>query len=387
MAIRVNPGLIDEMVHFGAEDVQMCYHCGDCSAVCVHTDEVFRFPRKSMRLLQMGLETKLESNIEPWLCYYCGQCSEQCPREAEPGETMMSIRRWLISRYDFTGIARLFFKSLKAEIIAVILIGLIAGAAFLIHGLRFGDISIYDGEGAFLPSSLVHQVDILIALIVVVFLLSNVIRMFYFILIKGMKEPAPWWSYLKYIYLLPWHFISQKRYSECESDKGPKLHFPLLLHLGLMLGYVTMLLLVMISLDLLQSGPAIDWRVHILGYLASIGLLAGTIFFLTRRFQKKQTQYKKTEGSDWVFIILLFLIVITGVIQHILHRSGLYMAANIVYLTHLMVVIPWLLRMPFTKWSHIIYRPLAMYFAGMKREAFYHSDVTQPEYPKAVLVS
>ncbi len=59
MAIRVNPKLINELERFGAEDVHNCYHCGNCSAVCPHTDELFVFPRKSMRSLQMGLERKL----------------------------------------------------------------------------------------------------------------------------------------------------------------------------------------------------------------------------------------------------------------------------------------------------------------------------------------
>jgi ferredoxin len=44
MAIRVNPKLIDNLERFGAEDVRMCYHCGDCSAVCPHSNETFRFP-------------------------------------------------------------------------------------------------------------------------------------------------------------------------------------------------------------------------------------------------------------------------------------------------------------------------------------------------------
>ena len=79
MAIRVNPSFIDTLDKYGAEDVQLCYQCGDCSTVCAHADEVFKFPRKSMRQMQMGLEQKIETTIEPWLCYYCGQCTEQCP--------------------------------------------------------------------------------------------------------------------------------------------------------------------------------------------------------------------------------------------------------------------------------------------------------------------
>ena len=70
---RVNPKLIHELEKYGAQDVQNCYHCGNCSAVCPHADEYFVFPRKSMRMLQMGLEKRIEASLEPWLCYYCGQ--------------------------------------------------------------------------------------------------------------------------------------------------------------------------------------------------------------------------------------------------------------------------------------------------------------------------
>ena len=66
------------------------------------------------------LEDKLKGSLEPWLCYYCGECSEECPRGAEPGETMMSLRRWLTAKYDFSGISRLFYRSGKIELLAVI---------------------------------------------------------------------------------------------------------------------------------------------------------------------------------------------------------------------------------------------------------------------------
>ena len=106
MAIRVNPGFINALDRFGKENIQLCYQCGDCSAVCPHADEFNRFPRKPIRLLQMGLEKKLETTLEPWLCYYCGDCSDLCPRDADPGDTMMILRRYLTSVYDWTGLSK-----------------------------------------------------------------------------------------------------------------------------------------------------------------------------------------------------------------------------------------------------------------------------------------
>lgn len=382
MAIRVNPKLIDDLERYGAEDVQKCYHCGNCSAVCPHADEVFVFPRKAMRNLQMGLQPKIERSLEPWLCYYCGQCSEQCPEGAEPGETMMSLRRWLISRYDFTGLSRLFFRSTKAELAAVILVALLAGIGFFLYGFFNGDIRVYDGANAFLSSSFVHYFDLGLAGILGFFLAMNAFRMWRFTMGKAGGLTIPWWLYIKKIYLFPWHFFTQKRYAECESNRKKGVFMPWLVHLGLMLGYVIMLVLVMLFLHKLQAGPEIDWSVHVFAYLASVGLLVGTIYMLRGRFRKIQVQYQKSHGSDWIFVTMLLFIVLTGIVQHVLHRSGYEAAANISYVVHLMFVVPWLLRMPFTKWSHMIYRPLAMYFAGIRKNVLARQkDVAQPSWP------
>ncbi len=384
MAIRVNPGFIDVLDRFGAEDVQLCYQCGDCSTVCSHADDIFKFPRKSMRLMQMGLEQRLETTLEPWLCYYCGQCSEQCPREADPGETMMSLRRWLISRYDFTGIAKQFFKSKTVEILSIVVVALLSAAILLNYGFTNGSMNIYDGEGAFLPSSFIHTFDLIIGSIMIFILLINATRMWHFTMIRGMDIPVPWWLYLKEIFELPWHFFTQKRYAECESKNEKQVYMPWIIHLGLMLGYVTMLLLVMVFLEPLQAGPEIQWTVHIFGYLATIGLLAGTIYFIRNRFKKNYIQYKKSHSTDWVFVVMLFIIVITGIAQHIFHRTGLYEYANITYVVHLMAVTPWLLRMPFSKWAHMAYRPLAMYFAAIQREAYARQEAITEAHPVTI---
>jgi quinone-modifying oxidoreductase subunit QmoC len=381
MAIRVNPRFIDVLDRFGAEDVKMCYQCGDCSTVCPHADDVYKFPRKSMRLLQMGLEQKIETTLEPWLCYYCGQCSTQCPREADPGETMMSLRRWLISRYDFTGIARQFFKSRLIEVLAILIVALLTGLFLLYYGFSGGSIHIYDGKEAFLPSPFIHKFDLTIGAILAVFLVINAIRMWYLVMLKGTPFAVPSWLYLKELYQLPWHFLTQKRYSECEKKRKHPFFMPWFIHLGLMLGYVIMLVLVMVFIEQLQSGPAIQWSVHIFGYLATIGLIAGTVYFIRNRVKKNYVQYKKSHGTDWVFVILLFIIVLTGIIQHVFHRTGLYEWANITYVIHLMCVVPWLLRMPFSKWAHLIYRPLAMYLAAIRRDALVRQEALVHSLP------
>lgn len=363
MTTKANPNLIDDLALYGAEDVQKCYNCGNCTATCSLTDVAYNFPRKSMHALQVGLEDKLKGSLEPWLCYYCGDCSAECPREAQPGETMMSLRRWLISRYDFTGIGRMFYRRPWTEIVSVIVVAILTGIAFTLYGLSRGDINQYTGEHAFLPASVIHIFDWVLAGVLLAFLVPNMIRMWWFSVGKdtlgnertGRLSPL---EYLKSAYLFPFHFITQKKMAEC----GPKR--PWAVHLVLMLSYVTMLVLIMFFLGRMWSGPEIDWRVHVFGYLASIGLIATTIYALRGRVKKQEEQYKYSHESDWMFLVLLIIVAATGVLQHILHRGGADAAANIAYVVHLMSIVPMLaLEVPFSKWSHMAYRPLGLYFS------------------------
>jgi len=366
MAVRMNPGLVDDLARYGADDVTKCFQCGNCSAACPFSQDPFIFPRKPMRYLQMGLEERLRSSLEPWLCYYCGECSVECPRGAEPGETMMSMRRWLTAQYDFTGLSRLFYRSWKAELLAILLVSLITGAGFLTFGfLRGGgDLSVYDGPGAFLPAGAVHVFDWTMGGALLALLLVNCLRMWRFTMGGERRPRVPAGAYLRHLLLLPWHFFTQKRYAECGEKR------PWATHLVLMLSYVTILVLVMFFLRDLQFGPEIRWSVHALGYVASIGLITTASLAIRGRLKKDAPYHKHSHESDWAFLVLLVFVASTGVVQHVLHRAGLPTAANVAYLVHLMGVVPMLVvEVPFSKWSHLAYRPLAMYFARLQAEA------------------
>ncbi len=366
MAIRANPRLIEELALYGAQDVNQCYHCGNCSAACPFSKEPFLFPRRSMRYLQMGLEEKLVGDLEPWLCYYCGECSEQCPREAEPGETMMSMRRWLTSRYDFTGISRLFYRSWKVELAAILLIALLTGAGFLVFGFTAGggDLHVYAGENAFLTTQAVHTFDWVLGGVLGALLGVNCLRMWWFSIGRDKRLKIPLFSYVKHAFLLPIHFFTQKRYAECEAKR------PWAIHLVLMLSYTTMLVLIMFFLHSMHAEQTV-WVAHAFGYLATIGLLGTAAFAIHGRIRKTEAHYRHTHETDWMFLLLLVFVAGTGILQSVLYRLfHLDAAANITYVIHMMGVVPMLgLEVPFSKWAHLAYRPLAMYFSELQAEA------------------
>ncbi len=368
MAIRANPRLIEELELYGAQDVHKCYHCGNCSATCPFSAGPYLFPRKSMRYLQMGLEEKLRGTLEPWLCYYCGECSEQCPRDAEPGETMMSMRRWLTSRYDFTGISRLFYRSWKAELAGILLVALLTGLGFSLYGFAFGRLDVVDGPGAFLPASAVHRFDWALGMFLLALLVVNCARRWWFSVGRDRNLRVPWLSYVRRAWLLPLHFLTQKRYRECDRKR------PWAIHLVLVFSYLTMLILIMFFLHLVQREP-IDLRVHVPGWLATAGLLGAVAFAIHGRLKKAEPQYRHSHETDWIFLVLLAFVATTGIAQHVLHRSGLPVATNVTYVIHMMGVVPMLgLEVPFSKWAHLAYRPLAMYFSALRTEAIVERD-------------
>jgi hypothetical protein len=55
-------------------------------------------------------------------------------------------------------------------------------------------------------------------------------------------------------------------------------------------------------------------------------------------------------------------------------------AANVTYIVHLSLVVPMLaLEVPFSKWSHLAYRPLAIYLARVRAIAIARSrQSTEP---------
>jgi hypothetical protein len=233
-----------------------------------------------------------------------------------------------------------------------------------------------------MPSSVVHTFDWIMAGVLVLLLGINCVRMWWFTTGSDRNLSISPWIYLKQLFLIPLHFATQKRYRECDRKR------PWAIHLALMLSYVTMLILIMFFLHRVQHGPDIDWRVHGFGYAAALGLIATTIFALSGRLRRSETHYKHSHETDWIFLILLLVVSVTGVAQHVLHRSGLEVAANVVYVIHMMGVVPMLLlEVPFSKWSHMAYRPLAMYFAAVREEAAQRVPVDEQDPTRAPQVA
>jgi ferredoxin len=383
MSYTINLDFKKELKKYGAGNWNECFHCGNCTAICPLTEDGFLFPRKSIRAIQMGLDQKIESNIDPWLCYYCGECSETCPRDANPGELMMTLRRYLTAAYDWTGLSRKFYTSKSWEYGAIGMLFLLVVAIFAIFlppsSQMFSNPETFinpeggvminhmvDGISANRFIHLIHYGDWVMAGIVAFFLISNIINMFYKVVLKDETTKIPLRIYITEFWQLIYNFAVQPKFSKCE-DKNYWSG-----HLFLMTGYTIMFIVIVAILPYFQIEeikPWYHWQ-RLLGYYATFGILYFLTIVTIGRIRKKDFKLRYSHPSDWIFIIMLALTSISGILVHIFRITGLPVLTYVTYVLHLAILVPMIMiEVPFSKWSHLAYRPFAAYFARLKKAA------------------
>lgn len=94
----LNPDFAEELKPYGDDTALACFNCGTCTAVCPLISE--HFPRKIFRYVQLGAKERLLENAkELWNCLHCGLCTQTCPREANPGELILGLKRYVVAQW------------------------------------------------------------------------------------------------------------------------------------------------------------------------------------------------------------------------------------------------------------------------------------------------
>jgi hypothetical protein len=216
----------------------------------------------------------------------------------------------------------------------------------------------------FAPKEIVHYGDIVLAVLLSVFLLSNAARMAYYVMRNS--HPVPLSVYLIELKELILHALTQKRWRECKTDNTK--HW--LRHLALVSGYGTMFALVVVFLYWFQVEDASFHWTSLLGYYSTVILLGATLWIARDRLEKRDQIHKHSDLADWLFVGLLFLTSLTGILLHLFRLLGLPMPTYVMYLVHLMIAVPMLaVEVPFGKWAHLLYRPLAIYLTAVQARA------------------
>ena len=387
MSYRVNPGLAAELARFGGQTLSKCFNCGNCTAVCGLSKNQTVFPRKIIRYLQLGLEEKLLESPEPWLCYYCGTCSDTCPREAQPGELMMATRRWLTSRYDWTGLSKKLYLSEAWEAGLLAATALAVLACFMVPGMfgvPFGFFALDEAArqhvrlDIFAPKDWIHRADWALAAGLLALLSLNALRMIVAVRRGFGRSSVPLLTWLRDAYQPMLHLLTQKRWLECDNDT----RFRWLQHFLRVTGYATMFLLVVAFLPAFQRDGAEFHYTAIFGYYGTVVLMWVTVAAMRGRWRKTEQIHKFSQISDWMFLVLLFLTSLSGILLHVARLLDLPWPTYILYVVHLMIAVSMLvIEVPFGKWLHLVFRPVAKYMVAVREAAIERPVHVTPHHP------
>ena len=378
MTYRANPDFMLDIKKYGHLDIDACFNCGNCTAVCPLSTENDSFPRRVIRFAQLGLEDQLLSSKELWMCYYCGECTRTCPRQADPGEFMAAARRYAIAKYDRTGLAKWLYTSSVFNILFLTILTIVFGFfIYSFHGAMplSGELKLF----TFIPSEVVHDLGIIAGVIIAITALMGMVTM----AIDVRKSvDIPKGARLNWIQAL-WEAVVveallQKRYrDDCEMyTKDPKPWYAQrwFVHISILWGFLGLFVATALNylLELLKVKPTGTWvplyyPIRFLGIVSGILLIYGTTVFLIRRIMKYDDMTKHSTPSDWSFLVLLWLSGLTGFALDVAiylphpHAWGYWML-----ILHLAIIGDLLMLAPFTKFAHAVYRTIALYFYALK---------------------
>jgi ferredoxin len=367
------PGFVQEIRAYGRFDTEGCLNCGSCTVVCTLSEGHASFPRKPIQLALLGLKSSLLGALEPWLCHDCGECATTCPRQTEPRESMMTLRRYLISRYDVTGISSRIFRSRIWEIAALAVVAAIVFALVAVYHLNYVDMPVEDFVTT--PFGLEHMFPLITYFTYAVFLLPllvmaiNGFRMYRWTMGGPRDVKVPFHLYLQEIGTFIIHLFSHRNLKQCSGDKEERRWIE---HWLAGTGTVIMCVIVFFFLSWFQTDALypLTHPQRWLGYLATAMMIGASARIIASRARKHIDRHKFSEMTDMVFPVMLLLVAVSGIAVHLFRYAGWELICHYSYAVHLAITVPLLLiELPFGKWSHVMYRPLALYFQSVKERA------------------
>jgi ferredoxin len=372
MSTLAVPGFIEEVRKYGTFDANACLNCGSCTVACDLSSDHASFPRKAMQRTVLGLKRSILASLDPWLCHDCGDCSITCPRQAEPRESMRTLKRYLTAQYEITGLSSRILRSKAWELIANSAVALLVLILVVIYHLYQVQLPLSDFVST--PMGLEHMFNTIVYFTVVVFLLpllvliANAIRMYRFTMC-GENQKIPLRFYLLEAKTMFVHLVSHKNLRKCAQPIEKKRwvkHWLLGLAISLMIVIKFFFLKWFQTDNIYPIYNPQRW----LGYFAAAVMIYVSFDILKGRIKKREDMYKQSEFSDLLLPLMLMLVGLSGLAVHIFRYLGFSLTCHYAYAVHLAIAVPLVvIELPFGKWSHVIYHPLALYFQAVKERA------------------
>ena len=314
MAHPIDVALMDKIKKHGPGgtlDVSACFNCGNCTAVCPLAEDSSGFPRRVIRMAQVGMEKELLADEDIWRCYACGECTQTCPREADPMQFMAAARSYAISRYDATGLAGLMYRSAAVNILVFLLLSAFFVLLLLSHkgGLQMGSNgAIFSGIGStrlfqFIPGEWVHSIGVALFAVIGASLAFGVFSMIYRVMSKknhaGERPAFPLAALLPSIGSAVTDALNHRRFRNCEQTTEPT-NEPVyrrawFVHGTIMWGFLAMLIATTVDFLFKPIGsPVPPWySMRLLGLLGGVVCLYGLTVAISAQNRRQRNTLRQ----------------------------------------------------------------------------------------------
>jgi ferredoxin len=328
------------------------------------------------------MKEELLSSKELWTCYQCGLCSDSCPTQADPSEFMAAARRYAISSYEPTGLARILYtRPVVGSLVAAAFAAFFAVFMYASHGPQdASSLALF----TFIPEGLVHWTGVAVMVVLAlagVFGITSMARRV--ARSEGVSLPtlfggrAPLTRTAKALWAaLGVESLGQRRYREdCKDDNPaePLYRRRWLIHALTIWGFLGLLTATILDWGLALIGvkatgtPIPLWYPsRLIGTVAGIALVYGVSMFMVNRMRQVNRAAQFTTASDWLLLVLLWITGATGFfIELALYLPNAPTWGDWVFLFHVAVAMELMLLLPFTKFAHAMYRPVALFFYAL----------------------
>ncbi len=353
-------GLIREVKKAGGDSLKKCYQCATCSVVCELSPENRPFPRKEMILSQWGQTEQLMSDPDLWLCHQCNDCSTNCPRGARPGDVLAAIRTYIYKHYAFPR----FMGSALATPKALPLLLLVPMIAIFAMMMTFSaDFGFMSGPVEFqnmIPHGWIEGLFISGNALIFLFALIGLARFYRGLQTADPNHQGP--GFLSSLFMTAVEVFTHRNFNSCKTNKAR-----FIAHMLVLFGFIGAMItagLALIAMVGFEFGPPIPLSHPIkwLGNASAIAGLVGTGILIVRRLTNRD-RVGANGYSDWLFLIMLFLVFLTGWLTQFGRLAESAYFAYSIYYVHLVLVFFVLWYMPYSKFAHMLYRAMALVYA------------------------
>lgn len=384
--LKVEPDLefIRRLKETGGETLKKCYQCATCSVVCERSPQDNPFPRKEMIWAQWGLRERLMADPDVWLCYQCSDCSIHCPRGAKPGDLLAAVRSSVIDKYAIPRFLARAAASPKGLPLLLLIAAFIVFFLVWWTGQRSGaehwglnapvppltqeaiEKGTLSREGGYFGNFLEHGPVEMIFIggnILVFFLVAISLTRFWRDMKKAYGRPdGP--SFVASVILALKEVLPHTGFKDCTTTRYR--HFAHLLVFYGFFGAMATAGLAVLDMIVLGHQPPIPFfnPIKILGNLSFLALVIGSLIMIFRRLAEKRENVGSGGYTDWIFLVSLFLVALTGGCVQLCRNLDVPPVAYAFYGIHMVFVFFLLWYAPYSKFAHLFYRSLAIVFAN-----------------------